>query len=70
MLVLVAHQHPHIIATPIFEAELGFGDAVFAHTVELNLEPSEGASDFHERRHGPASVIVPAFVDELLTGKS
>ena len=41
-----------------------------AHTVELNLEPSEGASDFHEQRHGPASVIVPAFVDELLTGKS
>ena len=38
-----------------------------AHTVELNLEPSEGASDFHERRHGPASVIVPAFVEELLT---
>ena len=38
-----------------------------AHTVELNLEPSEGASYFHERRHGPASVIVPAFVDELLT---
>ena len=24
-----------------------------AHTVELNLEPSEGASMFHARRHGP-----------------
>ena len=35
-----------------------------AHTVELNLEPSEGASAFHERRHGPASVVVPQFVDE------
>jgi len=37
-----------------------------AHTVELNLEPSEGASLFHECRHGPATEIVPAFVDELL----
>ena len=37
-----------------------------AHTVELNLEPSEGATMFHECRHGPATEIVPAFVDELL----
>lgn len=37
-----------------------------AHTVELNLEPSDTSSYFAERRHGPATVIVPAFVDELL----
>ena len=37
-----------------------------AHTVELNLEPSEGSALFHECRHGPATEIVPAFVDELL----
>jgi NAD-dependent deacetylase len=37
-----------------------------AHTVELNLEPSEGASLFRERHYGPASEIVPAFVDRLL----
>jgi NAD-dependent deacetylase len=37
-----------------------------AHAVELNLEASEGASQFHERRHGPATSIVPAFVQELL----
>lgn len=37
-----------------------------AHTVECNLEPSDGASYFHERRHGPASTIVPQFVAELL----
>lgn len=37
-----------------------------AQTVELNLEPSEGSSQFHECRHGPATTIVPAFVDELL----
>lgn len=35
-------------------------------TVELNLEASEGASYFNEARYGPASEIVPAFVDELL----
>jgi NAD-dependent deacetylase len=39
-----------------------------AHTVELNLEPSEGASLFHETRHGPASRIVPAYVEEILRG--
>lgn len=37
-----------------------------AHTVELNLEPSQGASLFHEQRHGPATEIVPAYVEELL----
>jgi NAD-dependent deacetylase len=37
-----------------------------AHTVELNLEPSEGSSLFAERRYGPASVEVPAFVERVL----
>lgn len=37
-----------------------------AHTVELNLEPSEGASLFAKAIHGKATEIVPAFVDELL----
>ncbi len=37
-----------------------------AHTLELNLEPSEGASRFDARRLGPASKIVPAWVAELL----
>lgn len=37
-----------------------------AHTVELNLEPSEGASVFAEARYGPATEVVPAFVRELL----
>lgn len=36
------------------------------HTVELNLEPSEGVSQFHEARFGKATDIVSAFVDELL----
>ncbi|MEL6422613.1 MAG: NAD-dependent deacylase [Pseudomonadota bacterium] len=37
-----------------------------AVAVELNLEPSEGASLFDEQINGPASAIVPAFVDRLL----
>lgn len=37
-----------------------------AHTVELNLEPSEGACLFHESRSGPASELVPAFIEQLI----
>ncbi len=37
-----------------------------AHTVELNLEPSEGHSFFHETIHGPATKVVPAYVERLL----
>ena len=33
-----------------------------AHTVELNLEPSDGASLFDETHYGPATDIVPRFV--------
>jgi NAD-dependent protein deacetylase/lipoamidase len=39
-----------------------------AHTVELNLEASDGASFFAERIEGPATKIVPAYVDRLLAG--
>ena len=37
-----------------------------ARTVELNLEPSEGSRQFAEAIHGPATKIVPAFVERLL----
>jgi NAD-dependent deacetylase len=40
--------------------------AARARTVELNLEPSEGATLFHEAVYGPASAIVPAYVAKLL----
>jgi len=40
--------------------------AAGAHTVELNLEPSEGASLFAEKIHGPATVVVPQWVERLL----
>lgn len=38
------------------------------HTVEINLEPSQGALQFAEAHYGPASVAVPAYVDGLLRG--
>jgi|CXWL01.1.fsa_nt_gi NAD-dependent deacetylase len=37
-------------------------------TMELNLEPSENADMFDDARYGPATGIVPAWVDELLGG--
>lgn len=36
-----------------------------AHTVELNLDPSNGANLFHEHMHGKATQIVPAYLDGL-----
>jgi NAD-dependent deacetylase len=39
-----------------------------AYALELNLEPSMGAGLFDEARRGPATEIVPAFVDEVLAG--
>jgi NAD-dependent deacetylase len=35
-------------------------------TCEINLEPSEGARHFEERRYGPASEAVPAWVEDVL----
>lgn len=37
-----------------------------ARTLELNLEPSQGSSWFHDARHGPASAVVPEWVEEIL----
>jgi NAD-dependent deacetylase len=37
-----------------------------AHTVELNLEPSEGSRLFGETHHGPATQVVPAYVERLI----
>lgn len=41
-----------------------------AHTIELNLEPSEGARLFAEAIHGPATRIVPAYVERILAGEA
>tara|TARA_R110002167_G_scaffold92546_2_gene248533 strand:- start:14456 stop:15223 length:768 start_codon:yes stop_codon:yes gene_type:complete len=35
-------------------------------SIELNLEPSVGASAFDEAKYGPASEIVPAYVEDLM----
>ena len=45
------------------EARLAAG----AHTVELNLEPSEGHSLFAERHYGEAGTVIPAYVEALLS---
>ncbi|MCH1865414.1 NAD-dependent deacylase [Nocardioides sp. CFH 31398] len=45
-----------------------YAAAYGAHTVELNLVPSEGTAHFAEARHGPASRLVPAWVAEITTG--
>jgi NAD-dependent deacetylase len=37
-----------------------------ARTLELNLEPSDGSHYFHESRMGPASELVPEWVEEVL----
>lgn len=37
-------------------------------TLELNLEPSQGSHWFDEARHGAATEVVPAWVDEILRG--
>lgn len=42
--------------------------AVGARTVELNLVPTMGVVVFDEVRAGPASVVVPSWVDEMLPG--
>ncbi len=44
----------------------GVRDRGRAHTVELNLEPSEGHSLFHEALLGPATEVVPAYVERIL----
>ena len=36
-------------------------------TCEINLEPSDNARQFDERRYGPASEAVPAWVEDVLT---
>ena len=37
-----------------------------AATLELNLEPSQGTLWFDEARHGPATQVVPEWVEEML----
>ena len=40
-----------------------------ARTLELNLEPSAVTPMFDEARHGPAGVLVPAWVEEMLAAR-
>jgi NAD-dependent deacetylase len=40
---------------------------VGAETLELNLEPSQGSLFFRESRFGPASALVPEWVEQMLS---
>ena len=48
-----------------FVAHVGQGG--MGHTAELNLEPSEGATLFAEAHYGPATEVVPAYVEKVLS---
>lgn len=37
-----------------------------AHTVELNLEPSSNGSYFDEQHYGPATEVIPSYLETLL----
>ena len=76
------HRIEAALATGDLFVSIGTSDAVYpaagfvqlaraagAHTLELNLEPSAGTPLFHEARHGPAGVLVPAWVEEVLGGR-
>lgn len=56
----------HVYPAAGFVAE---ARAAGAHTVELNLEPSEGRSLFAEAVYGRATEVVPAYVERLLAGR-
>lgn len=43
-------------------------DLGIAHTLELNLAPSDGASLFDDSLYGPATEVVPAVVERILHG--
>ena len=49
---------------------VALASAFGARTVELNLEPSDAAVPFDECRIGPATEIVPAWVEEILSDGS
>ncbi len=47
----------------------GMARANGAMTLELNLEPTQGQHVFHNSMHGPASKVVPQWVDSVLFKK-
>jgi NAD-dependent deacetylase len=47
-----------------------FANHTNAATLELNLERSAGSDLFDEARQGPASILVPDWVDSLIETRS
>ena len=46
---------------------VNFANQCSAYTLELNLEPSVGETQFAESKQGPASVLIPEFVNTCLS---
>ena len=72
----MATNSPNLISLPSARPESGavypaagyaaLAGAFGAHTVELNLAPTLADVAFDEVRAGPASVVVPRWVEGLL----
>ena len=71
-----------VIACDVF-ASIGTSGAVYpaagyaalaaafgARTVELNLEPSDALVPFDDARTGPATELVPAWVEEMIAART
>jgi len=71
-----------VVACDVF-ASIGTSGAVYpaagyvalaaafgARTIELNLEPTDAVVPFDEARIGPATEVVPAWVDDVLSDES
>src|SRR3712207_7938500 len=59
--------------TTLFRSAAGFVSEARGHgirTCEINLEPSDNARQFDEGRYGPASEVVPAWVEQVLSSRS
>ena len=70
---LLACEHFAAIGTSAVYPAAGFvmtAAAAGARTTELNLASSEITPLFDGVRHGPASLVVPAWVDEVLTARA
>ena len=68
---LLAMEQLHRVAACLLAIGFGVQTAryVGAQTLEMNLEPSQGSYLFDESRTGPAGVLVPAWVEDMLNDR-
>ncbi|MGN0065937.1 MAG: NAD-dependent deacylase [Nocardioides sp.] len=73
MEVIEAALHEADLFVAIGTSAVVYPAAAFVHwargrTLELNLDESAASEDFTQSRRGPATELVPAWVDEVLAG--